>query len=67
MGLCFLTQVQTLSLPSHLQSTCPQGSWGKWVPIRQALACSSGPRGELVCCALQGGTSWQEESVCGSD
>lgn len=67
VGLCSLTQVQTLSLPSHLQSSCPQGSWGKRAPICQALARSSGPRGEPVCCALQGGTPWQKESVHGSD
>lgn len=62
-----LTQVQMLSLPSHLQSTCPQGLWGKRAPIRQALSCSSGPRGEPDCCALQGGISWQKESVHESD
>lgn len=67
MGLCSLTHMQTLSLPSYLQLTCPpsspQGSWGKGAPIHQALACSSGPRGEPVCCAPEG-WDFLAEGVC---
>lgn len=59
-GLCSLTQVQTLSLPSHLQSSCPQGSWGKRAPVRpwhaalgpegsqSAVPCRVGPPGRSL-------------------
>lgn len=67
MGLCSLTHMQMLSflLPeAHLPPNSPQGSWGKGAPICQALACSTGPRGEPVCCAPAG---WNllAEGVCG--
>lgn len=55
MGLCSLTHRQThilLAQPAVHLPPAPHKARGgeKGAPIHQALTCSSGPRGELVCC-----------------
>lgn len=71
MGLCSLTHMQTLSLPSYLQLTCPRAPHkargGKGHLSIRPWHAALGPEGSRSVVPLKGGTSWQKESVHGSD